>query len=67
MDVCDKVNDDPENGAKDAVSILQTRLEGDSANQQIYSLIVSLKSIPIFFFFQYSNQIKFIIIIFLAY
>lgn len=38
MDVCDRVNDDPENGSAQAVSIIQKRLEGDVANRQLYSL-----------------------------
>lgn len=40
MDVCDKVNDDLENGAKIAVNTIQNRLETTNANQQIYCLKV---------------------------
>jgi signal transducing adaptor molecule len=41
MDACDKVNDDPEDGAKNAISAVTKRLNIDNANVQIYSLIVS--------------------------
>lgn len=40
MDVCDKVNDDPENGAKRAIDIIQNKLQTNVANRQIYSLVL---------------------------
>lgn len=40
MDVCDKVNDDPENGSRNAIRIVSQRLLGHNANQQIYTLVL---------------------------
>lgn len=40
LDVCDKVNDDPEYGSKEAVEIIQNYLQTNVANRQIYSLIL---------------------------
>lgn len=40
MDVCDKVNDDPENGSKESVEIIERNLQENVANRQIYSLVL---------------------------
>ncbi|KAK9320664.1 hypothetical protein V1517DRAFT_328666 [Lipomyces orientalis] len=41
LEVCDKVNDSPEDGPRDAVSALQRRLAHRSANVQLYALTVA--------------------------
>ncbi|KAK9247235.1 hypothetical protein V1506DRAFT_532716 [Lipomyces tetrasporus] len=41
LEVCDKVNDSPEDGPKDAVNALQRRLAHRSANVQLYALTVA--------------------------
>lgn len=38
LDVCDKVNDDPEDGSKNAVKACSKRLETSNANVQLYTL-----------------------------
>lgn len=42
LDVCDKVNEDPEDGARNAMAAVMKRLNQNSANVQIYTLIVCL-------------------------
>lgn len=41
LDVCDKVDADPENGAREAVAILQKRLAHRSVNVQLYALTLA--------------------------